>query len=119
MSMKNSWSHCTVRKGDSLYMQKEKEKSSKKTTDILLTMNVVSSFIESNRPGKIALVLAILMSETSFLISFYDSENDVLLLSKPISMKKDEKYLFGKKQFDCLIFCITSEFITNMMFIHR
>ena len=82
-------------------------------------MNVVSSFIESNRPGRITLVLAILMSETSFLISFYDSENDVLLLSKPISMKKDEKYLFGKKQFDCLIFCITSEFITNMMFIHR
>lgn len=60
-------------------------------------MNVVSLFIESNRPGKIALVPAILMSRTSFLISFYDCENDVLLLSKPISMKKEENYLFGKK----------------------
>ena len=60
-------------------------------------MNVVSSFIESNRPGKIALVLTILMNETTFLIPFYDCENDVLLLSKPISMKKEENYLFGKK----------------------
>ena len=60
-------------------------------------MNVVSSFIESNRPGKIALVPAVLMNKTSFLIPFYDCENDVLLLSKPISMKKEENYLFGKK----------------------
>ena len=100
----------TVTKGAGDETEDGNQEFEKECLNQLLATNIVSSFIHHSTSDKnVPMTPSILIDGTKFQVSFYDCVNDVLLLSYPVTLEKENGELFSKESLILLFLVVHYE----------